>query len=51
MNHDFDTYVKEHLQEILCEAEKNHTLSLLNTARHSQNEHKPLKIHNQLVAP
>ena len=27
MNHDFDVFVKDHLQAVLCQAEKEHALS------------------------
>ncbi len=51
MVHDFDTFIKEHLQEVLCEAAKNHALSLLH--KNHLNQHRPtaLKTHRQLESP
>jgi hypothetical protein len=51
MVHDSDTLVKEHLQEILCEAEKNHALSLLHIDHLNQHHPTALKTHRQLESP
>ena len=32
MNQNFDIFVKEHLQEILCQVEKEHALALIRKA-------------------
>lgn len=47
MNHDFDTFVKQHLEEILCQAEKEHSLAMIrklqihrhNSVKHSLLDH------------
>ncbi len=44
MNRDFDVFVKEHLQEILCLAEKEHSLALIKRA--SDHHHKRVYIHH-----
>lgn len=33
MNHDFDDFVKQHLQDILCQFEKEHTLEMMRKTR------------------
>jgi hypothetical protein len=50
MDHNFDVFVKEHLQEILCEAEKNHALSLLKAPRSDRPKQKHLKQAQMLMA-
>lgn len=32
MNHYFDDYIQDHLQDMLCEAEKNHALAIMKKA-------------------
>lgn len=47
MNRDFDILVKEHLQEILCEAEKNHALSLIKTTSFTHHKRVQLQLFRQ----
>ncbi len=51
MNHDFDTFVKEHLQDILCEAEKEHALASLKKVHKSRSMRLQLKIPHPLNLP
>jgi len=48
---DFDTFIKEHLQEILCEAEKKHALALLDKDHLNQHHPTALKTHRRLESP
>jgi hypothetical protein len=43
MNQNFDNFVKEHLQEILCEAEKEHALAFIKKAPTKTSERAQLK--------
>ena len=47
MNHNFDIFVKEHLQEILCEAEKEHALAFIRKVRIISHKQTQLKLTNQ----
>ena len=51
MNHNFDTFVKEHLQEVLCEAEKDHALAFMRKARGHSHKQAQMKLPHQLVVP
>jgi hypothetical protein len=51
MNNNFDTFVKEHLQEILCEAEKDHALAFIRKTRPNQHKRAQLKLPRQSVGP
>lgn len=44
MNYEFESYIHEHMQEMLCQAEKEHALSGL---RRAQNHHDDLMLQNQ----
>jgi hypothetical protein len=49
MNHNFDIFVKEHLQEILCEAEKDHALAFIRKVRINSHKRVKLKLSHQLT--
>lgn len=51
MKHDFDIFVKEHLQEILCEAEKEHALDFIRKAHINTHKRAQLILPRQLTAP
>ena len=51
MGHNFDTFVKEHLQEILCEAEKDHALAFIRKTRPNQHKRAQLKLPSQSIVP
>jgi len=51
MNRDFDLFVKEHLQEVFCEIEKNHASALLKRARLDQPKQFQLKLSRKKVVP
>ena len=50
MDHDFDGFIKQHLQEALCVAEKSHALSLLTVPRPSLRQRAQLKLAGWLIA-
>jgi hypothetical protein len=47
MNHNFDIFVKDHLQEILCEAEKELALAFIRKVRIISHKQAQLKLTNQ----
>ncbi len=49
MNHNFDIFIKAHLQEILCEAEKEHALAFMRKARINSHKRAQLKQARQLT--
>jgi len=51
MNHNFDIFVKEHLQEILCEAEKDHALAFIRKGHINSHKRAQLKLARQLTVP
>lgn len=51
MNRDFDLFVKEHLQEVVCEVEKNHALAILRRARLDQHKRFQLKLPRMMDIP
>ena len=51
MDHNFDIFVKEHLQAILCEVEKDHALAFIRKARVNSYMHSRLKLPRHLVVP
>jgi hypothetical protein len=51
MNNNFDTFVKEHLEGIICEAEKDHALDFIRKAHLSQHERTHLNMQRQSVGP
>jgi hypothetical protein len=51
MNHNFDIFVKEHLQEIFYEAEKDHALAFMRKARINSHNQAQLKLPHQLPVP
>ncbi len=53
MNRDFDVFVKEHLQEILCLAEKEHSLALIKRTSdyHQKREHSKHRHHAHGTSP
>jgi hypothetical protein len=50
MNIEFDTFVKEHLQEILCEAEKEHALAQLKKPRLNYHKRIQLTLSRKLIS-
>ncbi|OGO31385.1 MAG: hypothetical protein A2136_03015 [Chloroflexi bacterium RBG_16_54_11] len=51
MNHDFDTFVKEHLQDILCEAEKERALASIKKVHKSRRMRIQLRIPPPITVP
>jgi hypothetical protein len=51
MNHNFDIFVKEHLQGILCEAEKDHALAFIRKVRINSHKQAQLNLPCQFTVP
>lgn len=51
MNRNFDIFIKDHLQEVLCEAEKAHALAFLRKDSINAHQGAQLKLQHPLTVP
>jgi hypothetical protein len=51
MNHDFDTFVKEHLQDVLCMIEKEYALAAIRKSYSNSRKRKEVDLTSQLCFP
>jgi hypothetical protein len=51
MNNNFDSFIKEHLQDILCEAEKNHALASIRKMHIKTHKWPQLKLPHHSTIP
>ncbi len=49
MNYKFETYIHEHMEEMLCQAEKEHALAQLRKAQN--HHHEPMRQHQARRSP
>jgi len=51
MNKDFDIFVKQHLEDVLCWVEKEHALAQLENERKKMYRHAAHPVHQRSLVP
>lgn len=51
MDHDFDIFVKQHLEDIFCQAVKERALAQMREVRKHTHRYTSLKLHRHIQSP